>query len=63
MTYVDGTKKRGVWVPKGRKNNKNLSSYDDKSDAYWTEVGDQWLNKNTKKIDKKKLDKTLEIKK
>ena len=49
MTYVDGTKKRGVWVPKGRKNNKNLSSYDDKRDAYWTEVGDQWLNKNTKK--------------
>ena len=62
MTYVDGIKIKS-WAPKGRKNDKNLSSYDDKRNTYWTEVADQYLNEDSKKSDKKKLDKFLKVKK
>jgi|TARA_B110000211_G_scaffold209815_1_gene247417 hypothetical protein len=62
MAYSDGIKIKGGWTPKGRKNDKNLTSYDDKRDAYWTEVADQYLDQSPKKSDENKLNKILKVK-
>ena len=49
MTYKDGVKNKG-WAPKGRKNDKKLSSFDDSRDSYWTEIADQFLNSELNKV-------------
>jgi hypothetical protein len=58
MTYKDGVKNKG-WAPKGRKNDKKLSSFDDSRDSYWTEIADQFLNSELNKDDIDKIDKKL----
>ena len=50
--YREGSKVKGGWSPRGRKNDKNLSNYDDSRDAYWTKVADEFLKKKSKKVNK-----------
>ena len=58
MAYEGGVKKRG-WKPKGRKNDKKLSSFDDPRDSYWTDIADQFLSSELSKDDIDKIDKKL----